>query len=126
MRPTVRLLQSKVLLTLFTRQNCSLCDTAKSVIQNVRMKKNLDFLQVDVMAPDQAQWRLLYELDVPVVRAPFPLYNLAQLNSMPKLHVQCVFPLYSKVPAPQNVLKLMHRFDERKVEELIDEAEGRS
>ncbi len=78
------------------------------------------------MAPDQAQWKLLYELDVPVVRIPFPLYNLAQLNSRPKLHIQRVSPLYSKAPAPQNVLKLMHRFDERKVEELIDEAEGRS
>lgn len=40
-----------------------------------------------------------------------------------KLHVQRVFHTYSK---PIQARELRHRFDERQVEELIDEAEGHS
>lgn len=66
MRQTVQLLQHRVLVTLFTRQSCSLCDNAKSVISNLK-KKSFDYQQVDVMASDQQQWKLLYEFDTPVV-----------------------------------------------------------
>ena len=67
MRQTVRLLQHRTLLTLFTRQNCSLCDDAKSVVSNLTQKKAFDFHQVDVMASDQQHWKILYEFDAPVV-----------------------------------------------------------
>ena len=73
MRPTIRLFHnSKASVTLFTRRNCSLCDTAKSVVQNLRSKKCFEFQQLDVMASDQRQW-LLYEFDVPVVSLSFNL-----------------------------------------------------
>ena len=67
MRQTVQLLQHNTLVTLFTRRHCSLCDNAKSVISNLTKKKAFDYQQVDVMASDQQQWRLLYEFDTPVV-----------------------------------------------------------
>lgn len=66
-RPTAPLLQHAARLTLFTRENCSLCDTAKSVIQNLRKRRSFDYNQVDVMASDQREWKNLYEYDVPVV-----------------------------------------------------------
>ena len=70
MRQTLRLLEYQTLLTLYTRTNCSLCDNAKFVIKNLAKKKKFDFHQVDVMAPDHRQWKLLYEFDAPVVRFP--------------------------------------------------------
>ena len=65
MRHTVQLLQSHILLTLFTRQNCSLCDNARSVISNLAKKRVFDYKQIDVM--EQQQWKMLYEFDTPVV-----------------------------------------------------------
>ena len=72
MRQTVQLLQSRILVTLFTRQNCSLCENARSVISNLAKKKVFDYKQVDVM--EQQQWKMLYEFDTPVVsRCATPL-----------------------------------------------------
>lgn len=67
MRQTIRLLQHRILVTLFMRENCSLCDNAKCVIENLTKKKAFDYQQIDVMASDQQQWKLLYEYDTPVV-----------------------------------------------------------
>ena len=67
MRPTVRLLQFKTLITLFTRENCSLCDKAKSVTTKVSKERRVDYREVDVMA---SEWRRVYEFDVPVVGIP--------------------------------------------------------
>ena len=120
MRQTQRLLKHKTLLTLFTRANCSLCDNAKSVIEELTKKKNFDFHQVDVMAPDHRQWRLLYEFDAPVVRFQTS-HERSAAERNPKLHVQRVFHTCSKSALTAH--KLMHRFDERQVEELIDEVE---
>ena len=64
---TVRLLQHRTLVTLFTRQNCLLCDDAKSVVSNLIKKKAFEYHQVDVMASDQQEWKILYEFDAPVV-----------------------------------------------------------
>ena len=69
MRPTTALLQHSARVTLFTRSNCSLCDTAKSTINQLAARRSFDLAQIDVMAPDQAQWKALYEFDTPVVRS---------------------------------------------------------
>jgi len=53
-------------ITLFTRQQCSLCVSAKLVLDNVQQKRPFIFRQVDVMAPQNEQWKI-YEFDVPVV-----------------------------------------------------------
>ena len=67
MHSTHRLLQHTARLTLFTRANCSLCVTAKQVVNKVAQKRSFDYNEVDVMASDQGQWRALYEYDTPVV-----------------------------------------------------------
>ncbi|MCJ1243626.1 hypothetical protein MMC30_000823 [Trapelia coarctata] len=106
MRPTLALYMHSARITLFTRANCSLCSTAKTVISNLGKKRSFEYTEVDVMASGQQQWKDLYEFDTPVV------------------HVQRIFHTYSKPDIATEARKLMHRFSEEEVEALIDEAEG--
>ena len=66
MRTTARLLQYRTGITLFTRQNCSLCDTAKAVLKAVGERRSYRYSEVDVMAAGQEHWKV-YEFDTPVV-----------------------------------------------------------
>jgi len=68
MKPTLGLYMHSARITLFTRANCSLCSTAKSVISNLGKKRSFEYNEVDVMAAGQQQWKDLYEFDTPVVR----------------------------------------------------------
>lgn len=68
MRPTLALCMHSARITLFTRANCSLCSTAKTVISNLGKKRSFEYNEVDVMAAGQQQWKDLYEFDTPVVR----------------------------------------------------------
>lgn len=108
MKPTRTLFLYSARLTLFTRANCSLCDTAKSTIARLRQRREVDYSEVDVMASGQKQWKDLYEFDTPV------------------LHVQRVMHAYAKPDVVVEAKKLMHRFSEEDVEILVDEAEGHS
>jgi hypothetical protein len=65
LRASSRLLQCRI--TFFTRSPCSLCDTAKAVVQNVKAKRDLDFHEINVMEPGQEKWKAVYEFDTPVV-----------------------------------------------------------
>jgi len=67
MRATVHLLQHTARITLFTRQNCSLCDNAKAVLQSLGKRRSFEYNEVDVMSQGQQQWKLVYEFDAPVV-----------------------------------------------------------
>ena len=67
MRASSRLLQHSARLTLFTRANCSLCDTAKSVVSALGKRRSFEYNEIDVMAPGQKQWKDLYQFDTPVV-----------------------------------------------------------
>lgn len=69
MRQTAQLLQHTARLTLFTRPNCSLCDSAKTVLQIVAKKRSFDYNEIDIMLPGQNEYKDLYEFDTPVVRA---------------------------------------------------------
>lgn len=93
-------------LTLFTRANCSLCDTAKTHVTVVRQKRVVDYSEIDVMAQGEEKWKDLYEYDTPV------------------LHVQRVSHTYSKPDVVSEAKKLMHRFSPEDVEKLVDEAEA--
>ena len=106
MRVSKSFLQHSARITLFTRANCSLCSTAKSVLSALQKKRSFEYNEVDVMATEQQRWKDLYEFDTPVV------------------HVQRVFHTYSKPDIATEARKLMHRFSEEEVEALIDEAEG--
>ena len=67
MHSSIRFLERAAKLVLFTRSNCSLCDTAKSVVSTVRKRHDVDFVEVDIMAAGNEEWREVYEFDVPVV-----------------------------------------------------------
>lgn len=55
-------------LTLFIRQNCSLCTDAKGVMSNVWDRRPFEYTEIDVMSAGQTKWKNLYEFDTPVVR----------------------------------------------------------
>ena len=55
-------------MTLFIRQNCSLCTDAKDVMSKVWDRRPFEYTEIDVMAPNQTKWKNLYEFDTPVVR----------------------------------------------------------
>jgi hypothetical protein len=91
---------SAALLTLFTRAQCGLCDTAKLTVSKLHQRRPFDYKEVDIMAPENTQWKDVYEFDVPV------------------LHVQ------SPQRTTQEPRKLFHRFTEQEVEQVIDQAES--
>lgn len=70
MRPAARLCQA-VRITLFTRPNCGLCDSAKTVLASLGERRPFSYREVDIGKPDAKAWRDLYDFDVPVVRSPF-------------------------------------------------------
>ena len=102
--PTLRAHSAR--LTLFTRADCSLCDTAKSNLAQVQKRKPVEYTEVNVMAAGQELWKNNYEFDVPV------------------LHVQRVTYTYSKPDILSEARKLMHRFSVEEVEKLVEEAEA--
>ena len=65
-RATSRLRDCRI--TFFTRNPCSLCDTAKAVVGNVKAKRPFTYHEVNVMEPGQEKWKSVYEFDTPVVR----------------------------------------------------------
>ncbi|KAF2018693.1 hypothetical protein BU24DRAFT_458441 [Aaosphaeria arxii CBS 175.79] len=99
-RATSRLLNSSRI-TLFTRVNCSLCDTAKSVVGNVKTNRPFAYQEIDVMQPGQEKWKSVYEFDTPVI------------------HVEKIDVGETSASA----LKLMHRFMEEDVSKLLDDVE---
>lgn len=105
MRPTRFLFHaSKARLTLFTRANCSLCDTAKRTVNELRKHRNFDYDEIDVMAEGQKQWKDVYEFDTPV------------------LHVE---RRDDSATVSLEAQKLWHRFTSEEVEAAIDQAEAK-
>jgi hypothetical protein len=66
MRPALRLF-GKYHITLFTRQNCSLCDDAEHVLSRVWDRRPFEYSKIDVMSSGQEKWKNVYEFDTPVV-----------------------------------------------------------
>ncbi|KAF2808518.1 uncharacterized protein BDZ99DRAFT_390849 [Mytilinidion resinicola] len=102
MLPSRRLLQHASKITLFTRANCSLCDSAKRVLSDVWDQRPFEYTEIDVMEPGKEKWKI-YEFDTPVI------------------HVDKFRP--GEETTTGAVLKLMHRFKEAEVKSLMDEAE---
>ncbi|TVY78264.1 hypothetical protein LSUE1_G003069 [Lachnellula suecica] len=106
MHATARLLQHACRITLFTRQNCSLCTNAKQTLSDVWDKRPFIYKEIDVMTPGQKGWRDLYEFDTPVVRC----LTSKQAEEDPSLSSQAQ--------------KLMHRFSAEQVTEKMDVVES--
>jgi len=92
-------------LTLFTKADCGLCETAKARLAQVQKRRTVEYIEVDIMKEDNQKWFDVYAFDVPV------------------LHVSRVMHTYSKPDIISEERKLMHRFSEEEVEALVDEAE---
>lgn len=108
MRATHVLRMYSARLTLFTKHDCGLCDTAKACLTNVTKRRTVEYNEVDIMDKNNKNWFNAYAFDVPV------------------LHVSRVFHTYSKPDIVSEEKKLMHRFSEEEVEALIDDAEQQS
>lgn len=67
MRATSRLLQLPCRITLFTREHCGLCVSARSVLSDVWDSRPFVYKEVDIVKPAAQQWKDLYDFDVPVV-----------------------------------------------------------
>lgn len=65
---TRKLMQHSANVILFTRPNCSLCESAKVVIQSVSRLRSFEYSEINIMSHGQESWKRLYELDTPVVR----------------------------------------------------------
>lgn len=102
MRPALVL---RAHLTLFTRANCGLCDTAKTRIVELQKKRRVAYTEIDIMADGQKQWRDVYDFDVPV------------------LHVEKDRALDTTPAMVSPSQKLMHRFTVAEVEDLIEKTE---
>jgi hypothetical protein len=102
---------SQIHLTLFTRANCGLCDTAKSRLTEFRGKHSLpvNYLEVDIMAAGQRQWRDVYDFDVPV------------------LHIDSTEDAKEQFqPGLGAAKKLMHRFTIEELENAVNEVRDKS
>ena len=67
MRASFRLLASSPRITFFTSPRCSLCDTAKAVVQKVMTRRPFELVTINVREEGQQQWMNKYAFDTPVV-----------------------------------------------------------
>lgn len=136
MRPTSRLCQA-VRITLFTRPNCGLCDSAKTVLASLGERRPFSYREVDIGKPDAQAWRDLYDFDVPVVRFPHLLSQLFRgvllcAHGVSRWAVAYNLQIHvSRSSAPEEdpsvasrAAKLMHRFTEDEVEAKMTGVEG--
>jgi len=108
MHPTTRLLQDALRITLFTRQNCSLCTNAKQTLSTVWDKRPFVYKEIDVMTQEAKGWRDLYEFDTPVIH----ISSSKNPEELPELSSQA--------------RKLMHRFSAEQVTGQMDAVEARA
>lgn len=54
-------------ITLFTKDDCSLCDSAEFVINKLGMRFDIEVERVDITAPGNGKWFALYSNEIPVV-----------------------------------------------------------
>lgn len=108
MRAT-RVLSQNLRLTLFTRANCGLCDSAKQTMTQVQRRKpgHFHYAEVDIMKPENKAWRDVYEFDVPVL-------HLQKILNRPEGQPELL---------AGEANKLFHRFSEEQVEDAMREAE---
>jgi len=53
--------------TLFTKECCSLCDSARFVIEKLRRRCDFDLELIDITDPGNTRWFALYGHEIPVV-----------------------------------------------------------
>lgn len=53
--------------TLFTKNCCSLCDSAKFIIHKVALKTSFRYEEVDISSVGNEKWNEMYKNDIPVI-----------------------------------------------------------
>ena len=53
-------------LTLFTKENCGLCDEAKEVIHSIKLEKDIEINEIDIYSDDALLEE--YQLMIPVIQ----------------------------------------------------------
>ena len=124
MRSKAQLMQNATRLTLFTRPNCGLCESAKLVLRSLSRKKYFEMKQVDVMDPVNEGWKKIYEFDTPVVRIRQLFVSKISNVDYLQLHVERMSRENGPPDLGIDARKLMHRFTETQVEQMINEVEG--
>jgi len=105
MRPTLARLSAGTRLTLFTRANCGLCDTAKLRIQEFQKNRStLDYSEIDISSPGHQKWRDVYDFDVPVLHIDKGLQQ-------------------DETTTLDAAKKLMHRFTVEEIEAAVAQVE---
>jgi hypothetical protein len=129
MRATSRLFQLPCRITLFTREHCGLCVSARAVLSDVWDSRPFVYNEIDIVKPAAQQWKDLYDFDVPVVCTTLTVIHMLPMSyplTTRQIHI-------SKTGSPEEdpklatqALKLMHRFDPEQVRAMMDKAEGTS
>ncbi|KAB8556589.1 hypothetical protein FH972_025626 [Carpinus fangiana] len=100
MRLTPRFLQQACRITFYTRSTCSLCTTAKGVLESLQTKSPFYLIEKDVDMAHHKKWKDIYDFDVPVI------------------HVEKSSAAEDGNPSADQ--KLMHRFTEDQVSSLME------
>jgi hypothetical protein len=56
-----------LLVRLFTRPGCSLCDPVKFILKRNQQHFSYDYEEINISSPGQEQWHKLYDTEIPVV-----------------------------------------------------------
>nr|WP_077625290.1 glutaredoxin family protein [Sediminibacillus massiliensis] len=67
-----------MLVTLYTKENCPLCDEAKELLQALRMEEDFELEEVDIYQDDQLLEE--YQLMIPVVAVEGQDVDYGQIN----------------------------------------------
>lgn len=106
-------------ITLFTRENCSLCDDAKTVLKQVWTKRPHEYDEIDVMSDRNKQWKALYEFDTPVVSTD-RISNYDGSIDYVKVHIDRIIEGDKKFVTTPSAVKIMHRLQESQIYTLMD------
>lgn len=129
MRATSRLLQLPCRITLFTREHCGLCVSARSVLSEVWDSRPFVYKEIDIVKPAAQQWKDLYDFDVPVVCNVLTVTYVSSMScslTPVQIHVSKAGSVEEDPKLATKALKLMHRFTPEQVKAMMDKAENGS
>ena len=85
-------------------------------------RRHFEYGEVDILAPENKQWKSLYELEIPVVRRHLP--GNMTVADLEQVHVDRTAMLATRNgDTTAAARKLKHRFTEAELEKVMDEVE---
>lgn len=102
MQVTRKFMQHLANVILFTRPNCSLCESAKVVIQSVSRLKSFEYREMNIMSHGQESWKQLYEFDTPVVRVEPEMRSSGASNCLRSMYNEFSTPTQTLIKRPNH------------------------